>query len=174
MNRLRLAVLVSLASVLVASSASAQVLDADPSHVPRVNLISANPIGLIFEWYNGEIEHALTPTSSVAVAASRFDFDSDNYTSVDGIVRYYPTGKAIRGLSVGASAGFVAIGSNCNLCSNNSATAFTIGVRGDYVWILGRDQRFAVASGIGAKRLFRNDFGADGLPIARLSIGWAW
>jgi hypothetical protein len=167
----------AIALVSVASVASAQRVEDDQSGVPRVNLISANPIGLLFEWYNGEYEHAMSATTSLAVAASRFDFDEENYTSLDAIGRYYPSGKALRGFSFGVSVGVVKVDDDyddaCIACEDDEGTTGTIGVRGDYVWILGRDQRFAVATGIGAKRLLNDDFGG-GLPIGRLSIGYAW
>ncbi len=146
---------------------------AERAGIVRTNLVSSNPIGLLFQWYNGEYEHSLQSTTSLAVAATRFDVDDFNYNAVDGIVRYYPGGHAIRGFSVGASAGFIYVSEdNCTDCENG--TGATVGVRGDYVWILGRDQRFAAAAGIGAKRVFASNVGSAGLPIARLSIGWAW
>lgn len=168
----------ALALVTVASVGSAQRVDGDRSGMPRINLISANPIGLLFEWYNGEYERALSSTTSLAVAASRFDFDDANFTSLDAIGRYYPAGRALRGFSFGVSLGVVSVNDdyddNCIGCENDDGTSATVGVRGDYVWILGRDQRFAVATGIGAKRLLNNDLGTEGLPIGRLSIGYAW
>jgi hypothetical protein len=168
----------AIALVAFASVASAQRVDGDRSGMARVNLISANPIGLLFEWYNGEYERATSSTTSLAVAASRFDFDDANYTSLDAIGRYYPAGKALRGFSFGISAGVVSVDDDyddgCIGCEDDEGTSATLGVRGDYVWILGRDQRFAVAAGIGAKRLLNNDFGTEGLPIGRLSIGYAW
>jgi hypothetical protein len=167
-----------IALAAIASSSSAQRVEASRSGMVRVNLISANPIGLLFEWYNGELEHALSSTTSLAVAASRYDFDNANYTSADGIARYYPTGRALRGFSIGVSVGVVSVDDdfdgNCIGCEDDDGTSATIGIRGDYVWILGRDQRFSVAAGIGAKRLLNNDLGTEGLPIGRLSIGYAW
>jgi hypothetical protein len=164
------------AAALVAASssaASAQTVEGTRAGMPRVNLISANPIGLLFEWYNGEFEHALSSTVSLAVSGSRFDFDDANYTGIDGIARYYPSGRALRGFSFGLSAGFVNVDDDCDSCDDDGSSA-TIGVRGDYVWILGRDQRFAVAAGIGAKRLLNDNLGTEGLPVGRLSIGYAW
>jgi hypothetical protein len=156
-----------------ANLASAQTVEGTRVGMPRVNLVSANPIGLLFEWYNGEFEHAFSSTVSLAASASRFDFEDANYTAIDGIARYYPSGKALRGFSFGVSAGFVNVDDDCDGCSDDGSSA-TIGVRGDYVWILGRDQRFAVAAGIGAKRLLNDNLGTEGLPVGRLSIGYAW
>lgn len=172
MQRLR-SILISLALVTLATPVFSQTMESNRAGAPRVNLVSANPIGLLFQWYNAEFEHALNPTASLAVAGTRFGFDHFNYTAVDGIVRYYPSGRAIQGFSIGGSVGFVnASEDNCNRCDTGSGA--TVGVRGDYVWILGRDQRFAAAAGIGAKRIFVQNVGNTGLPIARLSIGWAW
>jgi hypothetical protein len=167
--------LIGAAIAATATTASAQRVEETRSGIPRVNLISANPIGILFEWYNGEYERALSSTVSLAGAASSYDFDDARYASVDGIVRYYPSGRALRGFSIGASAGFISIDEDfdCEGCDDDESSA-TIGVRADYVWILGRDQRFAAAAGIGAKRLLSDDVGTEGVPIGRLSIGYAW
>jgi hypothetical protein len=178
MTRIR-SVFATLAIIAVASPAFAQSTTDAPIALGRVNLISANPIGLLFEWYNAEFEHALKPTVSLAVAASSYDIDDTRYASVDGIARYYPSARALKGFSIGASVGFIDLDdhydySNCIGCNNDSGTSATIGVRGDYVWILGRDQRFAVGAGIGAKRILNDALGTEGVPIGRLSIGYAW
>ena len=175
-------VLVTAAMLAATSSVvSAQTIEGSRSGIQRTNLVSANPIGLIFEWYNGEFEHAMNSTVSLAIAGSSFGdietSDDTRYSVLDGIIRYYPSGRALRGFSIGASVGFVDFSDDfdedCIGC-DESGTGATIGVRGDYVWILGRDQHFAVAAGIGAKRVLGDDIGLEGLPIARLSIGYAW
>ena len=174
MKVFRLAI-IGAAIAVTATAASAQRVEETRSGMPRVNLISANPIGILFEWYNGEYERALSSTVSLAGAASSYDFEDARYASVDGIVRYYPSGRAIRGFSIGASLGFISIDEDfeCEGCDEDGSSA-TLGVRADYVWILGRDQRFAAAAGIGAKRLLSDDLGTEGVPIGRLSIGYAW
>ncbi len=174
MKHLR-AILAVLAFVAAASPAMAQSSSASHSGIDRPNLISANPIGLLFQWYNAEFEHAIAPVASLAIAASSYDLDNATYASVDGIVRYYPTAGALRGFSVGASVGFIDINEDtCNGCTDDSGSSATVGVRADYVWILGRDQHLTAAAGVGAKRLLSNDLGTEGVPIGRLSIGWAW
>lgn len=172
--------LTAVALVATASAASAQSNDDNQAGIRR-NMISANPIGLLFEWYNGEFEHVLNSTTSIAIAASSFsEIDTDDdlrYGVVDGIIRYYPSARALRGFSIGASVGIVDFSEDDCVdfgCADNSGTKATLGVRGDYVWILGRDQHFAVAAGIGAKRVLGNNDGTEGLPIGRLSIGYAW
>ena len=164
------------ASALIAAPAFAQSSDDSRAGIARVNLISANPIGLLFEWYNGEFEHAIAPTASLAISGTSYDLDNARYTSIDGIARYYPSARALRGFSVGGSVGFVSVNDDCSgdFCNDNDFSAATIGVRGDYVWILGRDQRFSVETGIGAKRILSDRSDVEGLPIGRLSIGYAW
>jgi hypothetical protein len=175
MKLLRLSVAALVATAALSSAAAAQSVDGDRAGIARRNLISANPIGLLFEWYNGEYERAISSTASLAVSGSTFDFweDGERYTAIDGIARYYPQARALRGFSVGASLGFVDFDA-CDDCFDDDATSATIGIRGDYVWIIGRDQSFAVATGIGAKRILSNDLGTDFLPIGRISIGYAW
>ena len=177
MKVFRLAI-IGAAIAVTATTASAQRVEETRSGVPRVNLVSANPIGILFEWYNGEYERALSSTVSLAAAASAYDFDDERYGSVDGIVRYYPSGRALRGFSIGASVGFINVDDDyddsCIGCEDGDGSSATIGVRADYVWILGRDQRFAAAAGIGAKRLLSDVYGTEGVPIGRLSIGYAW
>ena len=163
--------------VALASSASAQSAEGERAGIQRRSLISANPIGLLFEWYNGEFERAVSNTASLAVSASTFDFDDERYTAIDGIARYYPQARALRGLSVGASVGYVTIDDDyddCEFCEDDSGSSATLGIRGDYVWIIGRDQVFAVATGIGAKRILSDGLGTDFLPVGRLSIGYAF
>ena len=177
MKVFRYVLVAAIASMAAAASASAQSASENRAGMPRMNLISSNPIGVLFEWYNAEYERALNTTTSLGVAATSYDLDDVRYSSIDGIARYYPSGRALRGFSIGMSAGFVDVddkNDGCQFCEDESGTAATIGVRGDYVWILGRDQRFSVATGIGAKRLLGRDIGTEGLPIGRLSIGYAW
>jgi hypothetical protein len=174
MKKLSSIICVAFALLAFSQTATAQSAEQTRTGIARLNLISSNPIGLLFEWYNGEIEHAFSPTVSLAVAGTSIKPDETRYNSIDGIVRYYPSARAIRGFSVGASVGVVGVDRNsCDGCGDDDYSAATIGIRGDYVWILGRDQRFSVATGLGAKRVF-HDSGVDGLPIGRLSLGYAW
>jgi len=182
MNRRRVISFVSVIALTAVAGfttpAAAQSAGSDQAGIVRTNLISSNPIGIIFEWFNGEFEHAIKSTVTLAVSGSHFSLGDANYTAIDGIARYYPSARAIRGFSIGGSVGAVKVSEdNCDGCTAFDESAFTIGIRGDHVWILGRDQRFAVAAGIGAKRLFYSESdneGTEGLPIGRLSIGYAW
>ena len=133
MKFLRLSVFAAAALFAAAAPAAAQSIDGERAGIARTKLISANPIGLLFEWYNGEFEYAFSSTASVAVAASTFDFwdNNERYTALDGIARYYPQGRALRGLSVGASLGIVS--STIATCASPARTGrhlLTLGIRG--------------------------------------------
>ncbi len=178
MKSIRLLLVAATAFITLASSASAQSIDSDRAGL-RSNLISSNPFGLLFEWYQGEYERALSPAFSVAVAFAAFNLADDDVSSIDGIVRYYPSGRAVRGFSIGGSVGYAGVEEE--VCDNFDCgntieySAFTVGIRGDYVWLLGREQHLAVAAGLGAKRLISDNIdGIEGLPVARLSLGYAW
>ena len=177
MKFLRLSLVAALA-LAMSNVASAQSVDADRAGIQRRNLISSNPIGLLFEWYQGEYERALSDAFSVAVAGASFNLSDDDVASVDVIGRYYPSGRALRGFSLGATVGYSGITEDvCTQfsCGEEEYSAFTVGIRGDYVWILGREQHLAVAAGVGAKRLLSDRIdGIEGLPVGRLSIGYAW
>ncbi|MGK2960632.1 MAG: hypothetical protein ACSLFK_00655 [Gemmatimonadaceae bacterium] len=178
MNLSRLPLIGAMAALALASPLPAQSVEGTRDGIPRTNLISSNPIGLLFEWYQGEFERAISPTVSLAAAFASFSLSDDDISSLDGIARYYPGARALRGFSLGVSGGISGVKEDdCafDTCSRDKYTAVTLGIRGDYVWLLGRDQNLAVAAGIGAKRLFADKVnGIEGLPVARLSIGYAW
>ena len=183
MNRTRHLSTVALLLCLPAISALAQSSDAVSAGVKRSNVVSANPIGFLFQWYNGEFEHAVSPTVSLAVATSIFTSDvlsdsGNNYYIADVIARYYPAARASRGFSVGVTFGMAAVNEKDKCtefsCADQTNSAATVGVRGDYVWILGRRQHFVVATGIGARRVVGGDISNNALPIGRISLGYAW
>jgi hypothetical protein len=169
-----------------------------PKGVPyRDNLISMNPLGVILQYYTAAYEHALFPDFSLAVNGSYvgyrdFSFDDNGGSSrtsswsTDLIARYYPNAEGLRGFGIGASVGYTHLGgTDCvyNYSPGGSftttctgQTARTLGVDGEYSWILGASQNFGVELGIGAKRYFFNHHSSasEALPTAKASIGYAW
>lgn len=192
--------LVILALVISSGAARAQdlpgmarppILIQQPKRVPiRENLVSTDPFGVVFQFYNAELEHALSPEFSLAAHASYLKYTDIGYTSGDLIGRYYPNAEGLRGFDIGGTIGFTHLttqdvtylglpcpSSGCSPVYSNSANnAFTLGIQGDYSWILGPSQHFGVEIGIGAKRLFYSAKGAgsEALPTGRLSVGYAW
>jgi hypothetical protein len=163
------------------AQAAVQTVTWNEKQVPlRENLVSLNPLGLVFEYFSGEFEHGVTRATSFAVAgsyASPYDF---TYTSVDVIGRYYPAEAGLRGFSIGPTIGYTHVKEDFQCfgsCVNQTTNAFTAGMQIDYSWILGPSQHFGIELGIGAKRLFyqgNKGQASEALPTGRLSIGYSF
>lgn len=138
--------------------------------VPYTQVISANPIGLLLEFFNAEYERVLTPYSTVGFGGSYFGVDDDeNYLNADVFYRYYPQGSALDGFAFGVKAGVTNV---------VDETYLGAGFDANYSWLLGQRDNFYVGVGIGLKRLFGTDEEEDLLsyvPTIRLvNIGYAF
>lgn len=164
----------------VRAQSAAQTVTWNDKQVPlRENLLSINPLGVLFEYYSAEFEHSMSRSTSLAVAGSYFSPFDIGYSSVDGILRYYPAEQGLRGFSIGPSVGYTHVSDNSCVfdCTTNSSSAVTIGVQLNYSWILGPSQHFGIELGLGAKRLFYSGSegrGSTALPTGRLSVGYAY
>lgn len=160
-----------------AAATPALAQEAGPTQV-----ISVNPIGLLFEVLSAEYERTFSPSSTLGAAVTLFSPDEFTYFSAEGKYRYYPQGRPLQGFSFGGGAGFTLVSSDyedtCAECEDESATALSISIGLDYQWLLGANERFAVAAGIGGKRLFflgdELEGAAAGYPTARVSVGYAF
>lgn len=168
-------------STPVAAQQAPQTITFNGKEVPfRQNLVSVNPLGLVFEYFSGEIEHAMSRSASIAVSGSYASPYDLTYTSLDVIGRYYPSEAGLRGFSIGPTVGYTHVRDDYACyggCSTNSTNAFTAGIQIDYSWILGPSQHFGIELGLGAKRLFYQGNagdGSDALPTGRLSVGYAF
>lgn len=115
-----------------------------PSSGPT-QVITANPLGLLIGWFNGEYQHKLNDSLSLGVGGSVFDLEDDNYVNGDVFVRFFPSGRVFEGFSVSAKAGPTRMRDN--------GTGLGVGVDVDWNWLLGRDKRYAVILGFGLKRI---------------------
>ena len=151
---------------------------------PKNQVLSINPLVLIFGGVSGEFERRVGTGTSVAAGLSYYTFDDADYLSVEGKYRFYPSGEALRGFSVAGTGGYTHVGDD-DACDDSffddctdSGNALTVGVELNYQWLLGRERNFAVTLGGGAKRLFfLGDEVTDasiGVPTLRLSIGYAF
>jgi hypothetical protein len=74
--------------LVTAATLSATALRAQTLDLPvQSNVLSINPFGFLFEWYNIEYEHAFRSTASWSIGAGHIDVGDDDdestYTSVD-------------------------------------------------------------------------------------------
>jgi len=183
-----LAVLGTLASTCLTTAGAAQVATPPAAPAPHTQIISTNPLGLVFGVLSVDWERRLSAVATVGASGSYSAQDGGSYASADARYRYYPQEQALRRFSFGGTAGFTRFAAIDDLCdpefescgSDDAGNALTLGLELGYGWLLGRQERFAVGAGIGAKRLFFLEDGFDTedvletLPTARLSIGYAF
>jgi hypothetical protein len=174
--------------LVTAATLSATALRAQTLDLPvQSNVLSINPFGFLFEWYNIEYEHAFRSTASWSIGAGHIDVGDDDdestYTSVDARLRYYPSAEAPTKFSAGISFGYSRVTDEDRpdgVVVEEEFDALSIGLDLGYSWLLGRTRQFFIGTGIGAKRLFRlgdendDDDETYGYPTIRLSIGFAF
>ena len=170
------------AAMLLATTIRAQTVDLPIQN----NVLSINPFGFLFEWYNLEYEHAFSSTASWSVGVGHLNFGDDDdddetsYTSADIKLRYYPSAEAPTKFSAGIAFGYSRVSDeDPGELGEDDFDALSIGIDLGYSWLLGRTRQFFIGTGIGAKRLFpigddSDDDETFGYPTLRLSIGYAF
>jgi hypothetical protein len=112
---------------------------------PHLQVISANPFGLLLEFFNAEYERVVTESTTAGIGGSTFVGDEDGrYVNADVFWRFYPTGTPLDGWSFGAKVG---------LTSVQEQTHFGYGFDVNRSWLLGANNNFYVGIGFGLKRL---------------------
>lgn len=132
----------ALALLLVSQPAQAQVA---PQHQ---QVISANPFGLLLEWFNAEYERIVSESSTAGVGGSTFKTDEDGrFVNADVFWRFYPSGEPLDGWAFGIKTGMTSV---------EDETFFGYGFDVNRSWLLGRNRNFYVGIGFGLKRLYGN------------------
>lgn len=171
----RLLFAASTALILTAPALQAQArsplgIDRTRSHL---GIVTVNPIAILAGAINGDVELNFAPGFTGAVSGTNWP---DEYSSVDFTFRYYPAEINPAGFSVGASIGRV--NWNPDNDGHELTKGPTVGFHVGYNWILGRSERLAIATGIGAKRVFasrdRYPNRQELLPSGRLGVGLAF
>ena len=118
----------------------------------------------------------------MGLGASYWSPEDFNYSSVDAKFRLYTGGRPLHGFALGLTGGYTHVSGDdagCGfLCIAGNADALTFGFDLGYQWLLGPEQKVAIALGGGAKRLFyvsgdSNDK-SDALPTFRFSVGYGF
>jgi hypothetical protein len=110
-----------------------------------MQVISANPFGLLLELFNAEYERVVTASSTAGIGGSTFGNDEDGrYVNADVFWRYYPQGTPLDGWSFGAKVGLTGV---------DDGTYFGYGFDANRSWLLGVNNNFYVGIGFGLKRL---------------------
>ena len=122
---------------------------------PR-NVISANPFGIMLDFFNAEYERVISRTSSIGFGGSTLktgsevDDDASQYVNFDVFWRFYPgnnktrTYTALVGWSFGVKVGLTTVG---------DGTYFGYGFDLNRSFVLGPDDNFYLGLGFGLKRL---------------------
>jgi len=143
----------------------------EPQPIPYQQVISANPLGLLAEFFNAEYERKFSPFSTAGLGGSTFGTDGDDYVNADVFWRYYPQGRPLDGFAFGVKAG---------ITSFDGDIYPGLGFDANYSWLLGARQNFYVGVGIGAKRLIGEPDDGDidfleFIPTIRLvNVGFAF
>jgi hypothetical protein len=158
----------ALSAALIVSwpvSAAGQTITA-PS-VVRQQIVSANPFGLMFGWFNVEFEREMTSSATWGASASWFSLGDDafDYANGNAIVRYYPSGTVLRGFYLGGRGGVYHVSDEFE-----SAGFFGAGFEIGYSWLLGVNQNIGISLGAGATRLFGSELNGASLTIPTVRL----
>lgn len=139
--------------------------------------ISANPFGLLLEWFNAEYERVIGETVTTGLGGSYISGSDDRYVNGDVFLRYYPQGQPLQGWAFGAKAGLTSVRGLLDGTSETD-TYFGFGFDVNHSWLLGANDNFYVGVGLGLKRLFGlgdRDVDLAFFPTVRLvNIGFAF
>ena len=145
----------------------------------RRNLFLVNPFGIVFNVYSVEYERVIARSTSIGLAGTYYKPNDFTYFTSEVKLRYYPSERAPDGFSVALSGGVTHETADIfcfDTCDFRATDRPTLGFELDYNWLLGPSRRFAIGTGIGAKRFFGSHPYAtlDGIPTARIVLGVAF
>lgn len=133
----------------------------------RLNVISANPFGLLFDVFNAEYERAITRSSTAGIGGSRFPGWTEGETpttNIDLFWRFYTSGRPFDGWAFGAKTGYT------------SGKGVGVGFDLNRSWLAGADDNFYVGVGFGLKRILGTGSGdLQFVPTFRIiNVGFAF
>lgn len=137
------------ASVLIVSgmvAISSTLVEAQQANPPPTQVISANPFGLLLSFFNAEYERKVSESATAGAGGSFFSSSGDHYVNADVFYRYYPSGKPLDGLALGAKVGMTQV--------TDWGTFAGFGFDANWSRLLGKRDNFYVGLGFGLKRLF--------------------
>lgn len=161
----------AVAGVAILGAGTAASVQAQEVIQPRYQqVISANPFGLLLEFFNAEYERVVTESSTAGLGGSYFSTSDENYLNADLFWRFYPQGNPLEGWAFGIKGGITNV--------PDEGTFFGAGFDTNRSWLLGKNNNFYVGLGFGLKRLFgTGDAGFDlkFIPTFRLvNVGFAF
>lgn len=169
------------AAVIAALFTCANLAAGQASSQSRRTAFAINPLGIPFEIVSVELESAIHDAFTIAGNFSYFSPDEFTRSSFEVKGRLYPNERAPAGFSVGLGLGGVNTRENLSIGgveTKQDKTHPSLGVYVDYNWLLGKNSRFYVGTGVGAKRIIGDADEFDDAPFvygtARFLIGVAF
>ena len=154
---------------------------------PR-NVISANPFGLLLEFFNAEYERVISPTTTIGFGGSTMErdhwtddppiigtdesdyprYETHQYVNFDVFWRFYPGSNRTRTYT--APVGW-AFGAKMGITAVDGGTYFGYGFDLNRSFVLGPDDNFYVGLGFGLKRLVGapDELGLSLIPTIRIA-----
>jgi hypothetical protein len=183
MNRTAMFVAAAVFAVAGVTGTTAQAQEAPQ---PFQNVISANPFGLLLEFFNAEYERVVGESSTVGIGGSYFNSDESDdptvddvdvtYSNVDVFYRFYPSARPLDGWAFGAKVGLTKV--NDESISSEDKTFFGYGFDVNRSWLIGKKNNFYVGVGFGLKKLVGasdESFDLEYIPTFRIiNIGFAF
>ena len=138
-------------------------------------VFSANPFGLLLEFFNAEYERVISESSTAGFGGSTMSVspeeeEDERYVNADVFWRFYPSGNPLNGWAFGVKAGITTV--------TDHSTYFGYGFDVNRSWLLGPEDNFYVGVGFGLKRLYGasdEDFELQFIPTIRIvNVGFAF
>jgi hypothetical protein len=136
---------VAIAVAVLCGATAATTHAQQPVQPQYQQVISANPFGLLLEFFNAEYERVITESSTVGFGGSTVSSDDDRYVNADVFWRFYPSGLPLDGWAFGTKIGLTRVPEH--------GTYFGYGFDANRSWLMGRNNNFYVGVGFGLKRL---------------------
>ena len=161
------------ALAIVAPAAAAETPSEQEAHPAEAHrqLVSVNPFGYVFEWYNVEYERKFNSNTTWGLTASTFTPDDDQLTTANAILRFYPQGIAFKGLYLGARTGAYHVDD-----FDDNGVFFGAGIEIGYTWLMGAEKNWYIGLGGGVTRIFGGDLdGSAVIPQIRfINFGYSF
>jgi hypothetical protein len=166
---------------LVVFAAMALLLVSTPVHAQTQyrNVVSANPFGLLLEFFNAEYERVVGESSTIGIGGSMISSDpegdfaddaDERYLNTDVFYRFYPSAKPLEGWAFGVKAGITSV--------TDQGTYPGFGFDVNRSWLMGKRNNFYVGIGFGLKRLVGagdDELGLEYIPTFRIiNVGFAF
>jgi len=143
-------------------------IEPDGSHQ---RLVSVNPFGYVFEWYNVEYEQTVASGTTLGFTGSVARPGDATFGGANALLRFYPQGAAFKGVYIGGRTGVYHLND-----ADDDGTVYGAGLEIGYTWLMGARKNWYLGLGGGLMRIFGGDLdGSTVIPQIRfVNFGYAF